>query len=797
MKTLVRKGWRDGLALLALAFLSLAMTYPLLFHLSDHVASDLRDPFYSMWVMSWDIRAAGNGFSHFGDANIFFPHQGTLFYADALPVLAALGAPVYLLCGNLVFVYNILFLFSFVLCGGGMYLLVKHLTSSRNAAFVAALVFAFFPYHFAHLSHLELLFLGWTPFCFLFIHRFFEMPSVKNLLGMAVFYVLQVLSCAYYGEYLTLFAGLLILYLMMKKGYGREGRFWVSMGIFIILTAVPLFPYVYSYFKVHQRMLFVRALWEVKFFSAELQHFVAVPPFNIVWGWLTGKLGAHEWQLFPGLVPILLAVFWVLKGRAGRKAAAEPAALARSPKIFILWDILNLLVFVFGLYVGISGGFELQAGIFRLSAHTLSKPAAFLLVSLCLRLIVDPKIRGRFRGFLRTTRPAEKYYLFLIALSGLLSFGPVIRCLGKKIIDSPYTFLYDRIPGFQNLRVPGRFAAMMMIGLAVLSGWGVVAISSRWESSRAKNRVAAAVGALILLEYLSVPIPLVSVPVKDQIPEIYAAVRKLPEGASIIELPMPAHDYEEYEEAPAVYYSIFHRKNIVNGYSGYSPPAYRIVREAMEQFPSDATFGLLEDLGVSYVVVHTGGVRSDQGQEIVGRLTNYASRVERVAEANGDYLFRLIPQKREKAAEEKLSRTGDKTKWNARASLNQTGTDLAFDGDLSTGWSTGYPQRKDDFFELDLGEVVPLKKIVLYLNNNPLDFPRSFQVEGSTDGKTWARLYEKAGFFPALDKSMIEDFTKYIVPIPFEPSTVRTIRIMLTAAHEARHWSINEIAIFN
>jgi hypothetical protein len=78
-----------------------------------------------------------------------------------------------------------------------------------------------------------------------------------------------------------------------------------------------------------------------------------------------------------------------------------------------------------------------------------------------------------------------------------------------------------------------------------------------------------------------------------------------------------------------------------------------------------------------------------------------------------------------------------------------------------------------------------------------LDFPRSFQVEGSTDGKTWARLYEKAGFFPALDKSMIEDFTKYIVPIPFEPSTVRYIRIMLTAAHEARHWSINEIAIFN
>ena len=319
MKTFARKGAHDGLVFFGLAFLSLAMTYPLVFHLSDHVASDLRDPLYSMWALSWDIRAAGNGFAHFGDANIFFPHQGTLFYADPLLALAALGAPVFLLCGNPVLVYNILFLLSFILCGGGMYLLVKHLTSSRNAAFVAALVFAFFPYHFAHLSHLELLFLGWTPLCFLFIHRFFERPSFKNLLGMAVFYILQMLSCAYYGEYLTLFAGLMILYLMIKKGSWREGRFWVDMGIFFILCAVPLFPYVYSFFKVHQRMSFVRALWEVKFFSAELQHFVAVPPSNIVWGWLTGRLGAQEWQLFPGLVPILLAVFWVWKERAGQK----------------------------------------------------------------------------------------------------------------------------------------------------------------------------------------------------------------------------------------------------------------------------------------------------------------------------------------------------------------------------------------------------------------------------------------------------------------------------------------------
>src|SRR5512137_609110 len=87
-------------AILALALLSLALTYPLALHVTDHVPSDLRDPLYSMWLLSWDVRAAGRGFAGFGDANIFYPHRGTLYYGDALPALALLGAPVLLLTGN-------------------------------------------------------------------------------------------------------------------------------------------------------------------------------------------------------------------------------------------------------------------------------------------------------------------------------------------------------------------------------------------------------------------------------------------------------------------------------------------------------------------------------------------------------------------------------------------------------------------------------------------------------------------------------------------------------------------------
>jgi len=792
----VRRG-RDLGALFGLAVLAVVMTYPLIAHMSTRIPGDPRDPYYTMFAMSWEIRSAGAGFSGFADANIFYPHRGTLFYGDALPAVCLLGAPGYILSGgNPVLPYNYLYLLSFFIAGAGMYALARHLTGSRNAAFLAGVIYAFFPYHFAHISHLEIQYMGWMPFCFLFIHKFFERPSGRNCAGMALFYILQVTSCAYYGQYLTLFAGLLILYYAIRSGEWRKGRFWAYMLFFGALSAAALTPYLYPFFKLHARLLFVRAAWEVKFFSAEVQNYIAVPTFNAVWGWLTGRFGAQEWQLFPGLVPIALAFLWAVRRRKDLEPPARRAVGARKPAGFYTWDILNGLLFVYVVVLGISGGFDTGLGGLRISAHDLSKPALLLLVSLALRAVCDRRTRRRWAGFLRVSGRAEIFYLGLMTLAGLLSFGPVVRFFGREIIAGPYALLYDWVPGFKNVRVPSRFAVVMMIGLAALAAWGAAGIFSRLGSPRARNVAAAALTMLVLVEFLSVPLPLSSVPVKDGIPRIYAAVRALPADAALVELPMPARDSEESQDAAAVYFSLYHRRAIVNGYSGYAPPGYRVVREAMDMFPSDGTFELLGRLGVSHALVHTGGFRPDKGREIVERLKSSGGRVELVAEADGDFLFRLTPLP---APETPVTATtaaaGDRTKWQASANKNPQFTRLAFDGEPSTAWTTGYPQQKDDFFEIDLGETLRLNGFTIFLNTNPLDYPRGFRVDASQDGTTWTPLYEKAGFFPALDKTMVEDFAKYVVPVSFAPTAVRSLRITLTATQEARHWSINEIVI--
>jgi len=801
--------------LLAFAGLALALTFPLVLHLGDSVPSDARDPMYALWLLSWDVRAVAGGLAHFADGNIFYPHHGVVFYGDVVPALAAFYAPLVVLTRHPVAAYNILFLLSFVLSAYGAFLLVKRLSGSRSAGFIAGLIFAFFPYRFAHLGHLELLFCGWIPFCFLFLHRYFDDPSPRNMLGVAVFYVLQVSSCAYYGYYLTLFLGLTGLYLVVRTGAWRRPRFWRDAGLAAVLAAAALGPYFWGMVRVHERMLFTRALWEVKFFSAEMQSYLAAPPINRVWGWLSGELGAQEWQLFPGLVSVLLSLAWVFprwKAKDAGPAVAAPAPApsgngtpaARASRVaplpwgFRLWDAANAALFLAVVYLGIWGGRGVTVAGIWISTRTLQDPVALLLASLLLRAIASRRARVRIAAAWRPLSPAEKIYPLIVIAAWLLSFGPVIRILGREIIAGPYALFFAWLPGFKGMRVPSRFAVMVRLGLAVLSGWGVVRLADRTKTKSAARLVAAAAAGLIVVESLSIPIPLSPVPVGGRVPPIYADVARLPESAVLVELPMPARDADESDEAPAVYFSSIHRRRIVNGYSGNAPAGYRLVREAMESFPSEATLGLLRDLGVGYALIHGRGYRAPKGEEMIGRLAAFGGLTETVADRDGDRLIRLdLPPAPPAPSAEGLRAVGDPRAWRAAASLNPQDAGFAFDGDPATAWSTGYPQRAGDAFEVDFGETLEFREIDLRLGSNPLDFPRDFAVDASADGQTWTRVFERKGFFPAVDKATIEDVRSYAVKIRVAPTAARVVRIALTGSHPERHWSIAEIGLFD
>ncbi len=98
-----------------------------------------------------------------------------------------------------------------------MYLLVFDLTENLYAAIASGMIFGFFPWRFAHAAHIQLQMAQGIPLTFLYLHRFFRNRSYKNALLFTLFFIMQFMSCGYYGIYLVLFVCLLISLTLFQR----------------------------------------------------------------------------------------------------------------------------------------------------------------------------------------------------------------------------------------------------------------------------------------------------------------------------------------------------------------------------------------------------------------------------------------------------------------------------------------------------------------------------------------------------------------------------------------------------
>ncbi|MBI5586338.1 MAG: hypothetical protein HY892_21210 [Deltaproteobacteria bacterium] len=134
------------LVLLLFAGLTLIMTFPAVLRLKVAVIGDAVDSLLNCWIIAWDIhKITAFEFRTLFDANIFFPYQNTLAYSEHMLGVALPAIPLQVGLADPLLTYNLSLLLSFVLTAFGLYLLVRQLTGSTPAAFVAGLIFAFSP----------------------------------------------------------------------------------------------------------------------------------------------------------------------------------------------------------------------------------------------------------------------------------------------------------------------------------------------------------------------------------------------------------------------------------------------------------------------------------------------------------------------------------------------------------------------------------------------------------------------------------------------------------------------------
>jgi hypothetical protein len=761
------------------------MTYPLVLHL-DRGVRDPGDPLLNSWILAWNAhKITSLDWKNLFQANIFYPNQRTLAYSEFLFTQSLVALPINLLSGNPILAHNIVLLLAFVTSGFGMYLLASYLTKSRGAGIVAGIIYAFCPFMFAHLSHIQVLSAGGIPLAFLFLHRYFSTESGRDFFLFALFFILQVLANSYYALYLTLFAGLYIGYQMTRRRRYADPRVWLKLGIFVLLVAAVAGPFFYQYLRVRQEMGFSREVG----YAAKPINYLATSPINRVYGGLTRFARSPEGELYPGGIAFLLALTALVTGiRPARKKAEDidnPKVNKRLRTVKLILDGLIVIYLAIILMIIYGQGFHLAFGRwFEIHAHSLLNPLILLAILVTGRVAVTQLFKKKAdRIVLQGEEP--------LYISAVILILAVLFSMGLK---GPYYLLYRFFPGFDGLRVASRFQVFAVFSLAVLAAFGWRSIYQKC-GRLGKPILTLALPVLLLTEYFSVPIPLSNMPLKAEVPRVYHWLGSS-EGkdGAILELPLPMSIQTVCNfDCVRVYFSTFHWRNMVNGFSGYFSPLYTELMRRLQVNPLNQDIQDLKSLRLRYLLIHSAAYAEGEFQSLTQALAGFEKDLHPVLQFDDFYVFEFTPAPEESGDNFKklppLSLKGARV----RANVGEELAGKAVDGSLETRWQTG-PQKKGDQFEVDLGSVQSVKGIALELGRFSEDFPRGYRVEVSTDGVTWQIVAEQENVrLPLL---------AYLRPrslpldILFPVTSARLIKITNTADDPSISWSICEIGLY-
>ena len=292
------------------AVLAVVMTWPLVTgmgHLGRTADTDA-DGEFSIWNVAWVARTIVVDPVHLFDANIYYPHKRTLAYSEANLVEGAIAVPIYWLTKNPWATLNVVMLFAFTSAYVCTFLLLRYLSGDARAAGVAAAIFAFCPFVFAHLPHIQLLMTGAVPLSLLLFHRVADDPSIRRgvLLGVAL--ATQALACAYYGIFAGLAIGYAALLVATRRRLWRSRAYWEAIVVAAITAVALVGPVFIVFLRVRAETGFGRSLEEAARWAANPQSYLASAAHAHAWLLEYAQARFERWTevLFPGIAALVL-----------------------------------------------------------------------------------------------------------------------------------------------------------------------------------------------------------------------------------------------------------------------------------------------------------------------------------------------------------------------------------------------------------------------------------------------------------------------------------------------------------
>ena len=797
----------DFWVLLLFAGITIVQLYPLSLQPANGVR-DAGDPLLNSWIMAWvNVQIFRQPLDLF-QANMFYPYRNTLAFSEHLLPLALTSAPVYFLSNNPVLAYNFVLFLAFVLNAYAVFLLLRRLTGSPEGAVLGGIAFAFSSFKIMHASHVQLLWSMGIPLMFFFLHKFLDDRKWRDSILFSIFFLFQALACVYYGLFSAAILCLLLPLILVFHIRKLDGTFLLKLALPLGLAGAVLYLFSLPYAQVFQTM----GLKRVLAFGAEVQNYAAAFPTNLLFGGLSSGWGGSEKYLFPGVIVLILAAMaaattwktlsWPAGGTAARRAG-------RILRIFIAaFAAVNLV----SLFAALGGGFTAGWGRMKISVNNPVKPALYLF------LLGIPFFAAKAVKFLKSpAKPGRTLWILTYSILAfwamMLSFGAAFTFLGKStmVVPMPFPFFYRRVIGFNGIREPVRFAVFVLFGLCVLAGFG-----GAWLMSKVKRKSVriALFGALILamnVEYLAGPIDGITVPVGKDIPPVYGWLKDQPRDSVILELPF--HEWIP-DDSIYLYFSTFHRKKIVNGYSGFIPASTFLLKDVFREFPSEESLDMLEALGVNLVLIHAKMLSPASVQNILARM-----------EADPSGRLRLLKRfqygfSKPNSLESEL---GDDLVLSFRPRAAAAGTEQGIappplrpispeglklvvyrnpgeipnltDGDLSSNWSSGEMKHPGQYIEVDFGRVPDVAKVMLFSGPAYYEYGADYRLEASDDGLIWRPVssrFSKTEFL----RSLIRDQSRAGQDIVLEDGRARFLKIIQTGNSADFIWSVAEVRIF-
>ena len=586
-----------------------------------------------LWTLGWDAHAFRTAPLAIFDANIFYPEPRTLAFSEHQIGSALIAAPLIWGTGNLVLAMNAVLILSCFLSGWFAYALGRQLGLSATSSILVGAIFALSPPRFFRIGQLHLATVQWIPLCLALLHRYARGGTRRHLLGAALAFWLQALSGGQSALFLALASAGLLFYLWCFGELRPAGSAFKDGVPAVALTLALNLPFVLPYLQVRKELALERSLDEAVFWSPNAASFLASPTHVHRAAASALDLRDAKAYLFPGFIPLALALLAFVPGRKTERRGAPPGERASRSLRALDFAIVGLLTT--SLLIEAAGGLSWNLGGLSLSAAGGGRAALLGLLLLAARLGIFGRDPFAFlqalrrcielaRSFLEPRMGVSGGFYVAVALVSLwASLGPRAGL---------YTALYRLVPGFDFIRVPSRFTVLTVLALAILAGIGAERV----------RRAFPAVLLLLLVELAAFPLDARPYPVV--ISPMDQALLGMPPG-SVAAFPIPdPRDTIAAASRHSVYmlHSTAHFLPLVNGYSGFTPGRHdRLFRE-LASFPSENGVSELEKLSVRYAIFHRSGYDEAGWKALLERIDRFSDRLERRKTFDEGLLCELI-----------------------------------------------------------------------------------------------------------------------------------------------------------